>query len=44
MPHKHVTQRQDPHMGKCLDIKFYDIFLMGSGCFQTLAIRVVTGA
>lgn len=44
LPHKHVTQRQDPHMGKCLDIQFYDIFLMGNSCFQTLAIRVVTGA
>jgi len=44
LPHKCVTQRQDPHMGKCLDIQFYDIFLMGSSCFQTLAVRVVTGA
>lgn len=44
LPHKRVTQRQDPHMGKCLDIQFYDIFLMGNGCFQTLAISVVTGA
>lgn len=35
LPHKHVTQRQDPHMGKCLDIQFYDIFLMGNNnCFS----------
>lgn len=44
LPHKRVTQRQDPLMGKCLDIQFYDIFLMGNSCFQTLAIRVVPGA
>lgn len=44
LPHKCVTQRQAPRMGKCLDIQFYDIFLMGNSCFQTLAIRVVTKA
>ena len=44
LPHKCVTQRQDPHMGKCLDIQLYDIFLMGNGRFQTLAIRAVFGA
>lgn len=31
-------------MGKCLDIQFYDIFLMGNSCFQSLAVRVFTGA
>lgn len=44
LPHKRVTQRQDPLVGKCLDIRFYDIFLMGNSCFQTCAVRVVTGA
>lgn len=44
LPHKCVTQRQDPHMAKCLDIQLYDIFLMGNGRFQTLAIRAVIGA
>lgn len=44
LPHRCVTQRQDPHMGKCLDIQFYDILLTGNSCFQTLAIRAVTGA
>lgn len=38
MPHEHVTQRQDPHTGKCLDIQLYNIFLTGDGCFQTLAV------
>lgn len=43
LPHKRVTQRQDPHMGKCLDIQLSDIFLMSSGCFRTITIKVVTG-
>lgn len=39
MPHKCVTQRQDPHTGKCLDIQFCDIFLAGNSRVQTFAIK-----
>lgn len=41
LPHKHVTQRQDPHMGKCLDIQFYDIFLMKQRLFSDSCHRGV---
>lgn len=44
LPHRCVTQRQDPHEGKCLDIQFYDNFLIGNSCAQTLAITVIAGA
>lgn len=34
LPHRCVTQRQDPHMGKCLDIQFYDILSHGQQLFS----------
>lgn len=44
LPHWRVTQRQDPHEVKCLDIQFYDNSLTGNGCAQTLAITVIADA